>query len=130
MKLLSQKEAQSYKKRENDALIDSNIRLRKYWQDITHKLSTAKNDYSTDKLEKQAEFERFCKDIQDKREKLLQELASLQKQIEDKREIYYGLIVKQDELQEVKYKIQEEYKKLDLREAFVLDLEEKWRNKQ
>ena len=130
MKLLTKNDARLQKKRENESLIESNIRLRTYWQGITKKLDTIKDSYSADKLERLADFERFCKELQVKKDKVLSELAQWQKLVEETKEIYYGLITKQDELQEVKYKIDEENKKLDLREAFVVDLEQKWRNKQ
>ncbi len=130
MKLMSQVEARSRKKRENDALVDSNLRLKGYYNTISKKLSTIKEDYDPDKLQKLAEFERFCKDIELQRTKLLQELAGIQKLVADTKEIYYGLITKQDELFEKQYKIEEENKKLDLREAFVTDLEKKWQAKQ
>lgn len=123
---MSQKEAKSRKKLENEALIDSNIRLRTYHQDITKKLNTIKENYEPDKLQKLQEFEEFCKDLQVKREKVLSELASWQKLVEDTKEIYYGFIARKDELQEKEWQIEEENKKLNLREAFVVDLESKW----
>lgn len=130
MKLLSKTAARSKKKRENDELIESNIRLRKFHQDITTKLNEIKDNYDGDKIEKLREFEQFCKDIEVKRGKVLEELAGWQKLVEDTKEIYYGFIARKDELQEKEYQIEEEMKKLNLREAFVVDLEEKWRNKQ
>ena len=130
MKLLSKTEARSKKKLENDTLVDSNIRLRKSWEFINKKLNTIKDDYEPEKLLKLAEFERFCKEIDAKKQIVLREFASLQKLVEDTKETYYGFIEKQDGLAEIKYNIDEENKKLDLREAFILDLEAKWRNKQ
>lgn len=130
MKLLTKTEAKSKAKLENDALIESSIRLRSYHKNITEKLNNIKDDYSGDKLEKLREFEQFCQDINNKKQIVLAELANIQKLVKDEKEIYYGLIVKKDELQEKEYQIAEEHKKLNLREAFVLDLEEKWRLKQ
>jgi hypothetical protein len=130
MKLLTQKEAKSKKKQENDALVDSNVRLRKYHSEIITKLNNVKDNYDTDKLQKLEEFEKFCKDIEIKRTKLLEELANWQKLVADTKETYYTFISKMDALEEKEYEIQEENNKLNLREAFVLDLEEKWRNKQ
>jgi len=129
MKLLSQKDAQSKKKLENDALIGSNIRLRKMYHDITQKLNTVKDSYAQDKLDRLADFEKFLGELQVQKAKVLGELAGIQKLVEDTKEIYYSLIIKQDALQEVKYKIDEENKKLDLREIFIKDLEERFRNK-
>jgi len=130
MKLLSQTQARSKSKLENDTLIDSSIRLRTYHKAITDKLNNLKDDYSGDKQEKLREFETFCKDLTVKREKILAELANWQKLVTDTKEIYYGFIARKDELQEKEYLINEENKKLNLREAFVVDLEVKWRNKQ
>jgi len=129
MKLLSQKDAQSKKKLENDALIGSNMRLRKMYHDITQKLNTVKDSYAQDKLDRLADFEKFLGELQVQKAKVLGELAGIQKLVEDTKEIYYSLIIKQDALQEVKYKIDEENKKLDLREIFIKDLEERFRNK-
>jgi len=130
MKLLSIKDAKSKAKLENDALIDSSIRLKKYHQDLTTKLNNLKDNYDGDKLEKLREFEQFCKDIEVKRTKVLEELANWQKLVAETKEIYYGFISRADELQEKEYQIEEEHKKLNLRETFVLDLEAKWRDKQ
>lgn len=130
MKLLPKAEARSRVKKENDELIESNIRLRKYDAEIRKKLSTIKDDYEPEKLQKLKEYEQFCKDIQARKSALLAELAQWQVLIEDTKDVYYGLIAKQDRLMEREYQIAEENKKLDLRQAFVLDLEEKWRNKQ
>ena len=130
MKLMSTKEAKSTKKRENDALIDSNIRLRAYHKTITDKLNTLKDNYDGDKLEELRKFETFCGDLTIKREKVLKELADWQKLVEDTKEIYYGFIARKDELQEKEYQIEEENKKLNLREIFIKDLEAKWQQKQ
>lgn len=130
MKLLSRQEAQSKKKTENDALVGANIRLRTYYKSITDKLNDLKDNYEPDKLEKLRQFEQWCKDLETKKQVLLKEYAGWAKLVEEKKEIYYGFIEKSDALQEQKYKIDEEHKKLKLREAFVIDLEEKWRSKQ
>lgn len=130
MKLLSIKEARSTKKRENDTLVDSNLRLRSYLKTTTDKLNTVKENYDQDKIQKLKEFERFCQELGDKRALLLEELAQWQKLLSDTKEIYYGYISKKDELQEQQYKIEEEHKKLNLRETFISDLEQKWQAKQ
>lgn len=130
MQLLSPKTVHSKKKLENEALIDSNIRLRRYEQGIVKRLNTLRDSYEPDKLQKLEEFERYCKDLQAKKEKVLQELAQWQELVKTTKEIYYGMVARQDELQEIKYQIDEENKKLNLREIFISDLETKWRNKQ
>jgi len=130
VKLLSQKEAESSLKKQNDELVDTNVRLRRFWREITQKLNNVRENYDPEKLKKLKEFEQFSKDITDKKSGLLTELVSIEKQIEQKKEIYYGLIAKQDKLDEYFYELTEKEKKLKLRETFVLDLEERWKSKQ
>lgn len=129
MKLLSKTEADSSLKKENEQLIESNIRLRKFWNDINFKLNNARENYDPQKMAKLKDFEAFCKELMAKKEKLLIEYNTLQKAIEQKKEIYYGLITKQDQLDEKIYQMNEQEQKLKLREAFVVDLEVKWKNK-
>ena len=125
MKLLSKNEAHSAKKIENDDLIGMNVRLREYMQKATLRLNTLKDSYAPDKMAKLKEFEEFCADLQVKRSKLLKELSIIEEQIEKKRELYYGLVEKQDALEEKVYQLHEQEKKLELREQFVTQLEEK-----
>lgn len=129
MKLLSQKDVQSSKKKENEALIETNIRLRKFYKDITDKLNVVRENYEPEKVAKLKDFEEFCKDLISKKSKLLEEFNVLERAIKEKKELYYGLIEKQDELEEKIYQVNEAHKKLDLREAFVVDLEQKWKEK-
>ena len=129
MKLLPKTEARSRAKLENEELIASNIRLRQYLQGITQKLNNVKDSYEPEKVQKLQEFERFCKELEVQRTKLLTELAGIQKLVNDTKDIYYGYIQKKDQLAETEYKIQEENKKLDLREAYVVDLEARFREK-
>jgi hypothetical protein len=130
MRLMPKTEARSKAKLENEELIASNIRLRQYWQSINTKLNNVRESYEPEKLQKLNEFERFCKDLEAQRTKLLTELTRIQKIVENTKEIYYGYVRKKDELMETEYRINEENKKLDLREAFVVDLETKIRNSQ
>lgn len=130
MKLLAKQEARAGIQKENEALLESNIRLREYWQGITHKLNTIKDDYTPERLKILKDFETFCKDIQTKKSEALKELAGIQKLIEDKKEQYYAMVARQDELMEMEHRIKEENEKLRLRETFVTDLEAKWRAKQ
>ena len=129
MRLLSKKSAEVEIKKSNEELIETNIRLRKFEKDIRERLNTIREDYEPDKVRKLKEFEAFCLDIQNKKSKLLEELSSLQKAIDDKKELYYGLIAKNDALAEKEHKISESAKKLDLRLLFVEDLEKKWQER-
>ncbi len=129
MKLLSKNEAYASKKRENEGLIESNIKLRKFYKDISDRIRGAKLDYSEDKLKALKEFDQFCADINEKKSKLLKEFNDISNAIEDKKEIYYGLVVKQDELEEKVYQVNEREKKVELREKFISELERRWNTK-
>jgi len=129
MKLLSKNEAQSSLRKDNDELLETNLRLRQFERNVVGKLNTIKETYEPEKLAKLKEFEQFCKELAVKRSKLLQELAGIEQEIVKKKEIYYGLIAKQDALDEKIFNLHEQESKLKLREAFVVDLEQKWRNK-
>lgn len=129
MKLLTRKEAQTSLRKENDELIESNIRLRKSWQEITSRLNNLKNDYEPEKLEKLKEFEAFCKDILARKAKLLEEINALDTEITRRKDLYYGLIAKQDALDEKIYQMNQKEETLNRREVFVTDLENKWRTK-
>ena len=130
MKLLTRKEADTSIKKSNDELLGTNIRLREMEKQVIIRLNEAKLDYSPEKMKALKDFEQFVADLNEKKSKLLQELNAYEKLIEERKEVYYGLIERQDALMEKSYHINEQNKKLDLREAFVIDLEAKWRNKQ
>lgn len=126
MKLLDKKTAQTNIKKDNEELVTTNIRLRKFYRDITSRLNTAKDNYEPEKIQKLKEFEKYCEEINIKKSRLLQELKGIENEIERKKDIYYGLIEKQDLLDEKIYQMNEQEKKLDLREGFIKTLEQKW----
>lgn len=127
-KLLDKKSATSKLKQDNDTLIESNIRLRKYYADITKKLNGLKDSYDPEKLAKLEEFEKFSKDLLAKKAKLLEEYSQIDALVEQKKEQYYAMIEKSDALDEKMYQVNEANKKLDLRQVFVQDLEKKITN--
>lgn len=130
MRLLPKKEVTNRLSKENDELVDRNIRLRKLEKDILKRLDTIKEDYTPEKIKRLKEFENFVRDITEKKSKLLEELNAVGKMIEQKKETYYAMINANDALEEKLYKLKEQEKKLDLRQTFVEDLEEKFRAKQ
>lgn len=130
MKLLSRKEAQGSLRKENNDLVDTNLRLRAYEKAITERLQTLKDDYEPEKVAKLKEFEAFVKDITTKKTKLLREVEALDEVIKAKKDVYYGLIAKQDSLDEKGYEMEQEKINLNLRKLFVEDLEQKWREKE
>ena len=130
MKLLSKSEATIGLKKENDNLIGSNLRLREMEKQVLKRLNEAKLDYSPEKMKALKDFEQFIADLMEKKSKLLKELNAYDTLIEERKDIYYGLVEKGDKLLEEEYKIKEANKKLDLREAFNVDLERRIREKQ
>ena len=129
MKLLSRSECQEKIRKDNELLVDENIRLRKYLKTITEKLNNIKASYEPDKIARLKDFEGFCSDLNQKKSKLLEEYSDLSKTVERKKELYYGLIHKQDALEERIYEMNEKEKKLDLRQVFVETLEKEWQKK-
>ncbi len=130
MKLLSKTSASSLLQKQNEELIETNIRLRKYEKQITERLNTIKETYEPEKMARLKDFEEFCKDLRQKKSKLLESYNFLEKAIEKKKDIYYGLIAKQDALDEKLHNLKEQEAKLDLRVSFVTDLEKKFEEKQ
>ena len=127
MKLLSPQNAKNEKKKENEDLVDMNIRLREYYQRIVEKLNGVKDDYSQDKLERLKDFEKFCIEIQGKKDILLRELKGIEEHIKQRKDVYYGLIAKQDALDEREHTARAHEENLKLREEFVKELERKQR---
>lgn len=125
MKLLQKTDANARIKKDNEELIDTNIRLRKYANIITKRLNSIKETYEPEKVKLLQDFERFARDLVEKKSVLLQELTAIETLIQQKKEIYYGLIEKQDILDERIYVLKEQEKKLNLRQAFVEELENK-----
>lgn len=130
MKLLAKSEAKASIKKDNEELIGTNIRLREMEKKALDRLNNAKANYDPEKTQALKDFEQFTADLNEKKSRLLSELRAYDKLIEDRKEIYYGLIEKQDVLEEKLYLMGEKNKKLDLREAFITDLEKKWRERQ
>ena len=130
MKLLTRKEATIGLKKENDNLIGSNLRLREMEKQVLKRLNEAKANYDPEKMKALKDFEQFTADLMEKKSKLLKELNAYEKLIEERKDIYYGLVSKMDLLDEKAHQVAEANKKLDLREAFVTDLERKIRNTQ
>lgn len=125
MKLLSPKEATSLKKKENEKVLDESVRLQKIHRALTAKLAGAKNNYDPEKAAALKDFEEFCRDMDQKRSKKLQELQAVNEAIGQKKDIYYGLIEKSDLLLEREAALNERERKLDSREAFINQIEQK-----
>lgn len=129
MKLFSKIQAHESIKLENDQLVESNIRLRKFHSEITSKLNNAKTSYDPEKIKALEDFDKFTKDIAEKKNKMFRELIAIQAEIDKQKDIYYGYIIKSDELIERNYLVEQKEKKLETRELFVEELERKFQEK-
>lgn len=125
MRLLQKQEAEGSLKRENADLLDDNIRLRELYGKAVERFRGMKDDYSEDKLKKLKEYESFCLELNGKKTKLLKELTEIEKAVSDRKETYYGLVAKQDALQERLYQVEQRERNLDMRENFIKEIEEK-----
>lgn len=123
MKLLSKPELKSRLHKENEDLIETNQRLRKIYKEWLIKLNSVKNEYSKDK--EREDFDRLCLEFGRKKSELLKELSDLQERVNGKREVVDELIEKQDEIQEREYRVKEMETKLNLRESFIKQVENK-----
>lgn len=129
MKLFSKKESKTKTELENKEILDTNIRLRATHRRLLRDMNESKADYGSDKIRALREFNEFCRDLTEKKNKLLGEYKVIEEMVEKRKEVYYGMITKQDELEERIYQNSEREKKIDLRERFVEDLEKKWMTK-
>lgn len=125
MKLLSPEKAKNTIRKENEELLDSNIRLRKNLGIVISNLNTAKTNYDPEKVRALNKYKAFLRDLDEKVSKRLEELAIIEARIEQKKDVYYGFIEKQDALEERVNSANEREKKLDLREQFISGIEEK-----
>lgn len=123
MKLLSKPELKSKLHKQNEDLIETNIRLRKIHQELLTGINSVKK--VNDKDKELQDFNKFCEELIQKKSKLLKEYSDLETSIESKKEILFGLVEKQDELIEKEYQLNEREKKLDLREIFIKNVESK-----
>jgi len=88
-------------------------------------MNKVKEDYKPERLKALQDFNKFVEEITVRKSKLLEELRGIEALIDQKKELYYGLIEKQDILDEKLHQMREEEKRLDLRVAYVEELERK-----
>lgn len=129
MKLFAKQDAHLKIKRDSEQLIEQNMRVRTNYESTIRKINTAKLSYDKDKLKAMEEFDKFIHDITLKKAKLLEELQKVQQAIDEKKELYYSLMEKQDLLEEKLYQLQEKERKLEIRESYVGELEKNFNNK-
>lgn len=122
MKLLDKKEVKNRVQKENESLMEENGKLRILNQRARNLLGL---DFSAEKQKQLKEFQQFTDDIINKKSNLLKELTDINDIISKRRDILYGLIEKQDQLIERENAVKEREAKVELRERFVKEIENK-----
>jgi len=125
MRLLQKPEADQKHKKQQDELIAKNSRLLGYFTKGIKRFNSIQDSYDQQKVNRLKDFENFCADLQVKKSKLLEEYVQWEKAIEEKKEQYYALIAKQDELDEREYSLNRKEEQLTLREEFTKESEDR-----
>jgi len=125
MKLLQKAEVDLKYKKQNDELIGKNNRLLGYFTKGVARLNSLKDNYDQVKVNKYNDFVDFSNHIAQQKSKLMEEVVVIEKLIKEKTETYYGLIAKQDELDEREFNMKQKANNLSMREEFVKESEEK-----
>jgi hypothetical protein len=123
MKLLSKNEVKSISQKETDIILEKNSRLAEYLSKGLKKFNLIKDNYDQDKIRKQKEFDAFCEKINTKKSELLKDYKKWEKLVEGKKELYYALIEKNDELIEREENIKRGEERIKVREDFNLENE-------
>lgn len=129
MQLLSPKDATPRLRKEIDEQVDTASRLSKIIRAKRIELDSLEANYDPKTLKAKREFEDFCRDLQDRKSKLLQGLTEIEAEIEKKKDIYFGLVAKQDALEEREHAVSERERKCELRENLISELERQWKAK-
>ena len=123
MQLFKKEEILKVRKDQTRELVLKNERLVK----SLRKVLDLQNDieFDADKAKKVKDYQIWCEDLQKKMSKELGNLKAYEKLTEDKREEYYLLVGKMDEIEDKIMDRKEELAKLDAQVAFTRQLLEK-----
>lgn len=97
----------------NERLIISNRKILELQKDI---------DFDTDKAKKVKDYQIWCEDLQSKIAKELSNLKAYNKLVDEKKDEYYNLVAKKDEIEDKILDLTEELKKLELQVVFKKEL--------
>ena len=79
-------------------------------------------EFDADKAKKVADYQVWCEDLQNKMSKELANLKAYEKLVEDKKEEYYNLVARRDEIEDKILDRKEELGRLDLQLNFKREL--------
>jgi len=126
MKLLTKEEVNKVARQQNRELAQKNSRLVDFFQRSIKKLNNTEID--SDLQRKQYDYDKTVQDFLERKDTMLQELMMLQRKVEEKKDILYSLIDKQDELDERERTLREKEEVIKLQAQFVDQISEKITN--
>ena len=117
MQLFSKEEINKKRKDQTRELVVKNERLVSSLKKV---LSLQKDiEFDADKAKKVKEYQVWCKDLQDKMSKELANLNAYKKLVEEKKEEFYNLVARKDEIEDRIMDRREELDKLNLEVALL-----------
>ncbi len=123
MQLFSKEQVNTRRKEQTRELTLKNERLATSLRKV---LALQKEiDFDADKAKKVADYQIWCKDLQEKMSKELGNLKAYEKLVEDKKEEYYNLVGRKDEIEDKILDRKEELGKLDMMVALKKQILEK-----
>lgn len=120
MELFKKEQINAKRKDQTRELMVKNERLIK----SLRKVLDLQNDieFDQDKAKKVKDYQVWCEDLQKKMSKELGNLKAYEKLVDDKKEEYYGLVAKRDEIEDKIMDLKEELGRLELQVAFKREL--------
>ena len=82
-------------------------------------------EFDADRAKKVTEYQKWCDDLQNKMSRELSNLKAYEKLTEEKKEEYYSLVARKDEIEDRILDRKEELEKLDLQVALLKQITEK-----
>ena len=120
MKLFQKEEILKSRKDQTRELVLKNERLIK----SLRKVLNLQNDieFDADKAKKVKDYQVWCEDLQKKMSKELGNLKAYEKLVDEKKEEYYNLVVRKDEIEDKMTDLKEETGRLELQINFKREL--------
>ena len=120
MKLFQKEEILKSRKDQTRELVLKNERLIK----SLRKVLNLQNDieFDADKAKKVKDYQVWCEDLQKKMSKALGNLTAYEKLVDEKKEEYYNLVVRKDEIEDKMTDLKEETGRLELQINFKREL--------
>ena len=122
MELFTPERIKSETERNNDALEIRSMYLTRMVKSLETKIRVLRGEYEAVKNETKVDF---ADKILQQKSVLLKELGEIQTKIKKANELYYGMVEKQDVLEEREYKLIQKEENLNKREEYVKMIEKK-----